>query len=285
MPSQDEERTPATLGITEKANPRTQGLDHLPLEEVLERIVGEDATVADAVRVALPAIRGAAEILVDVLGSGGRWFNLGAGTSGRLGMLDAAEIPPTFGLPPDRVQGVIAGGPAAMERAIEGAEDDADAAVADLASRGFGSSDALVALSASGRTPYVLGGVRYARSLPARTVGVTCSPRAPLVRAVELPIVLEVGPEVLAGSTRMKGGLAQKMVLHTLSTAVMIRLGRVRGNLMSEIRGVNSKLRARAVSTLSRVGRLSPEEAERRLEEAAGSLRQALDRLEREGGL
>jgi N-acetylmuramic acid 6-phosphate etherase len=282
MPGRDEE-TPGG-GITEKSNPRTRELDRLPLEAVLERILHEDATVARAVRSALPSIRGAAELLLDVLGSGGRWFNLGAGTSGRLGVMDAAELPPTFGLAPDRVQGVIAGGAPALERAIEGAEDDAAAASADLAALGFAPTDALVALSASGRTPYVVGGARHARSLGARTIGLTCNPDSPLCAAVELPVVVEVGPEALTGSTRMKGGLAQKMVLHTLSTAVMIRLGRVRGNLMSEIRCVNSKLRTRAVSILREAYGLSAEEAERSLEEAQGSLRQALDRLEEERG-
>ncbi len=270
--------------VTEQPNPRTRDLDRLPLGEVLERIVEEDATVAGAVRAALPEIRRAAEVLIEVLRGGGRWFNLGAGTSGRLGVLDAAEIPPTFGLEPDRVQGVIAGGEAALARAVERAEDDPRAAERDLAARGFGSGDALVALSTSGRTPYVLGGVAYAKRVGARTIAITCDPDAPLAAEVEIPVVVTVGPEVIAGSTRLKGGLAEKMVLHALSTAAMVQLGRVYGNLMSDIRAVTAKLRTRAVAILMRVGPLDPREAERLLDEAGGSLRRALDLLEKESG-
>lgn len=282
MSDWDEQRSAPPCEITEQPNPRTQDLDRLPLEEVLERILEEDACVPEAVRRGLPAILAAAEALLEVLRSGGRWFNLGAGTSGRIGVLDAAEIPPTFGLEPDRVQGVIAGGAAALERAIEGAEDHPENAAAELDQRGLSAGDALVAISASGRTPYTLGGLRYARRVGARTVGVTCTPGSPLAEEVELPVVTVVGPEVLAGSTRMKGGLAQKMVLHSLSTAVMARLGRVRGNRMSEIRGVTRKLQTRAVITLSSIGGIPLDEAERRLNEVGGSLREALDRVESE---
>jgi N-acetylmuramic acid 6-phosphate etherase len=276
-----EQRSVPPCDVTEQPNPRTEDLDQLPLEGVLERILEEDACVAEAVWRSLPQIRAAAEALLEVLGCGRRWFNLGAGTSGRIGVLDAAEIPPTFGLEPDRVQGLIAGGAAALERAIEGAEDHAEAAAEELDARGLAAGDALVGLSASGRTPYTLAGVRYARGVGARTVGVTCTPGSPLAEEVELPVVTVVGPEVLAGSTRLKGGLAQKMVLHTLSTTVMVRLGKVRGNRMSEIRGVTRKLQTRAVLTLCSVGGVPLDDAERRLEAAGGSLREALDRLER----
>jgi N-acetylmuramic acid 6-phosphate etherase len=279
MPGQDEQRRSQGCEITEQPNPRTEDLDRLPLREVVERILEEDASVPDAVRRSLDAIQRAAELLARVLESGGRWFNLGTGTSGRLGVLDAAEIPPTFGLSPEQVQGVIAGGPPALERAVEGAEDDTEAAAAQLAEHRLGPGDALVALSASGRTPYTLSGMRYARGAGARTVGITCNPESPLAVEVEVPVVVVVGPEVLAGSTRMKGGLAQKMVLHTLSTAVLVRLGRVHGNRMADIRSSNRKLRTRALLTLSSVGGISMEEAERRLEEAGGSLRTALERL------
>jgi N-acetylmuramic acid 6-phosphate etherase len=279
MPDQDGQRREEGCEITEQPNPRTGNLDQLPLYEVLERILDEDAGVPDAVRRSFPAIQRAAELLTEVLRSGGRWFNLGTGTSGRLGVLDAAEIPPTFGLPPERVQGVIAGGTPALEHAVEGAEDDTDEAAAQLGERGLGEGDAVVALSASGRTPYTLAGLRYARRAGARTVGITCNPTSELAAEAEVPVVVVVGPEVLAGSTRMKGGLAQKMVLHTLSTAVMVRLGRVHGNRMADIRSSNRKLRARALLTLACVGGLSPEEAERRLEAAGGSLRTALEQL------
>jgi N-acetylmuramic acid 6-phosphate etherase len=281
MSDWDEQRSQPPCEITEQPNPRTQDLDRLPLEGVLELILEEDACVSEAVRSSLPAIIAAAQALLEVLRSGGRWFNLGAGTSGRLGVLDAAEIPPTFGLAPDRVQGLIAGGEAALERAIEGAEDQPENAAAELDGRGLAAGDALVAISASGRTPYTLGGLRYARRVGARTVGVTCTPGSPLAEESDFPVVTVVGAEVLAGSTRMKGGLAQKMVLHALSTAVMVRLGRVRGNRMSEIRGFTQKLRTRAVFTLSSLGGIPLDEAERRLQEAGGSLPEALEQLER----
>ena len=277
--ARDSEPTVLQDRPTEQPNPRTEDLDRLPLEGILERILEEDASVPEAVRQALPSIRRAAELLVDVLRAGGRWVNVGAGTSGRLGVLDAAEIPPTFGLAPDRVQGLIAGGTKALQGAVEGAEDDPQAAVQDLSDLELTRNDAVVALSASGRTPYVLGAVAHARGIGARTVGITCDPASPLAADVDAPVVVVVGPEAVAGSTRLKGGLAQKMVLHALSTAAMVRLGRVRGNLMSDIRTGNRKLWTRAVSTLIRVGRISHEEAERRLDEAGGDLRSALDRL------
>ena len=279
--SSGEPRDPAPV-ITEQSNPRTEDLDRLPLESVLERILAEDKTVASAVHAALPEIRRAAETLVEVLRRGGSWFNLGAGTSGRLGVLDAAEIPPTFGMEAHRVQGVIAGGSGALERAVEHAEDDPDAAAHDLDARGFRPRDVLCALSTSGRTPYTLGGVQHAQRIGAHTIGITCNPGAPLASEVDHPIVVTVGPEVIAGSTRLKGGLAQKMVLHALSTAVMVQLGRVHGNLMSDIRAVTSKLRGRALAILMRVGPLEQDEAERLLVEAGGSLRKALDLLEKE---
>ena len=275
-----EPQDPAPV-ITEQSNPRTEDLDRLSLESVLERILDEDETVASAVRAALPEIRGAAETLIEVLGRGDSWFNLGAGTSGRLGVLDAAEIPPTFGMEAHRVQGVIAGGSEALERAVEHAEDDPDAAAHDLDSRGFRPRDVLCALSTSGQTPYTLGGVQHARRIGAHTIGITCNPISPLASEVDHPIVVTVGPEVIAGSTRLKGGLAQKMVLHTLSTAVMVKLGRVHGNLMSDIRAITSKLRSRALAILMRVGPLEQDEAERLLVETGGSLRKALDLLGR----
>jgi N-acetylmuramic acid 6-phosphate etherase len=282
MPAERRERIPPRGGVTEAANPRTADLDCLPLGTVLDRILEEDASVPGAVRAELPRLEAAATLLQETLEGGGRWINLGAGTSGRIGVLDAAEIPPTFGLPPDRVRGIIAGGKEALRQAVEGAEDDVDAARRDLEELDLSPGDALVALSASGRTPYVIAGLRLAREVGARTVGVTCDPDSPLALEAEAPIVVRVGPEVIAGSTRMKGGLAQKMVLHALSTAVMVRMGRVRGNLMSDIRAINAKLRVRAVRTLVRLCGIGRDEAERRLEEADGSLGIALDRFQKE---
>ncbi len=276
-----EPKTPGSKP-TEAANPRTHDLDRLPPRELIERILDEDARVPAAVRTALPELELASDLLVKALEDGGRWFNLGAGTSGRLGALDAAEIPPTYGLPPERVQAVIAGGSEALVRAVEGAEDDTAAAGRDLESRRFSSRDVLVALSASGRTPYVLGGVEFARRRGAATIGITCSPQSPLARAVDQPIAVLVGPEVVSGSTRMKGGLAQKIILHTLSTAVMVRLGLVEGNLMTGIRAASSKLRERALGIVMELSGRSRAEAEAALDAADGAVSGALETLGRE---
>jgi N-acetylmuramic acid 6-phosphate etherase len=264
---------------TEQPNPRTTGLDRMAPEAILARILDEDELAAAAVRSALPALERAAELLHAALAGGGRWFNVGAGTSGRLGLLDAAELPPTFGIDPASVQAVLAGGAAAFERAVEGAEDDADAARAELERRGLRAGDVVLALSASGSTPFALGAVARAREVGAKTIGVTCAADSALARAVDVPIVVPVGPEVIAGSTRMKGGLAQKMVLHALSTTVMVRLGRVRGNLMAEIRGASRKLRERGIRIVARLARVPPEEAARVLDDCGGSVPDALERL------
>jgi N-acetylmuramic acid 6-phosphate etherase len=265
--------------ITEQVNPRTTGLDRMTPAEVLELVLDEDATVAAAVRATLPVLERVADVLYQTLAGGGRWFNVGAGTSGRIGLLDAVELPPTFGIEPDRVQAILAGGDGALACAVEGAEDDPDGGRAELERRGLSARDAVIGLSASGRTPFALGAVEYARRIGARTSCVTCAPDSPLARAVELPIAVQVGPEVIAGSTRLKGGLAEKMVLHALSTTVMVRLGRVRGNLMAELRGGSAKLRERALRIVMRLGKLPRDEAERALDAAGGSASAALDRL------
>ncbi len=275
-----ETKKPAAGGsVTESANPRTRDLDQLPIGELVARILDEDARVAAAVREARPAIERACEVLVETLEAGGRWINLGAGTSGRIGALDAAEIPPTFGLEPDRVQALVAGGAPALVGAVEGAEDDVGAAVRDLRKLGLTRGDALVALSASGRTPYALAGIEHARDVGARAIAITCVPDSPLAQRAEIAIVAVVGPEVITGSTRMKGGLAEKMILHTLSTAVMVRLGRVQGNLMTGLRAVNTKLQERGVRILCELARVSPAEAERALTAAGGSVEKALEQL------
>ena len=273
-------KKPAAGGpVTEAANPRTRDLDRLPIGELVARILDEDARVAAAVREARPAIERACEVLVETLEAGGRWINLGAGTSGRIGVLDAAEVPPTFGLEPDRVQALIAGGAPALVGAVEGAEDDGDAAIRDLRKLGLSRNDAVIALSASGRTPYALAGLEHARSVGARAIAITCVPDSTLAKRAEIAIVAVVGPEVITGSTRMKGGLAEKMVLHTLSTAVMVRLGRVQGNLMTGLRAVNTKLQERGVRILCELARVSPAEAERALNAAGGSVEKALEEL------
>lgn len=268
---EDRER-PATEAVLESA----RDLDRRSVREILDLIHAEDGRALRAVGEVLPAVAEAAEILVAVLEAGGRWFNVGAGTSGRLGCADAAEIPPTFGFPAERIQGVIAGGPAALERALEGAEDDAAAAERELRARGLAARDAVVALSASGRTPFALGALDAAKSVGARRIAITCDPASPLARAAEVAVAPRVGPEVVAGSTRMKGGLAQKMVLHLLSTTAMVRLGRVEGNRMSELRPVSEKLRRRAVGIVCDLGGVDEARAGELLELCRGSVREAV---------
>lgn len=272
-------KTPDTAP-TEARNPRTLDLDQLPPRSLLARILEEDATVPAAVLGALPQLERASNALLATLQGGGRWFNLGAGTSGRLGALDAAEIPPTYGLDPERVQALIAGGAKALLRAVESAEDNAAAAARDLSARNFSANDALLALSASGQTPYALAAVEFARELGATTIGITCAAHSPLATAVDIAIAVEVGPEVVAGSTRMKGGLAQKMILHALSTSVMVRLGLVRSNLMTGMRGFSCKLRERAVRIVMELSARSRPEATDALEATDGNVEQALASLE-----
>jgi len=207
----------------------------------------EDATVAAAVKRVLGDVVKAVDEIVARLSKGGRLFYTGTGTSGRLGVLDASECPPTFGVSPELVQGVIAGGYDACYRAVEASEDDAEAGGFDLKARGFGSGDALVGIAASGRTPYTVGAVKFAQELGAFTIGLTCVPGSAITEAAELSIVPVVGPEVLTGSSRLKAGTAQKMVLNMISTATMVRLGYVSGNRMSNLQPRNVKLRERAV--------------------------------------
>ena len=218
---------------TEAINESSQDLDRRSAAEILEVIHVEDRRAFDAVGRVLPDLERAVDVLVCTLGGGGRWFNVGAGTSGRMGALDAAEIPPTFGLSGDRVRAIVAGGQRALVKAVENAEDNPEAGAWELREMGLAAGDAVVAISASGHTPFVLGCLDAAHEANARSIAITCDAGSPLAEAAEIAIVLEVGPEVIAGSTRMKGGLAQKMVLHLLSTTVMVRLGYVAGNLMT----------------------------------------------------
>jgi N-acetylmuramic acid 6-phosphate etherase len=289
--------------LTEQPNPASASIDTLPTEQVLRIINAEDQKVASAVEREIPAIARAVDAIVAALEKGGRLFYLGAGTSGRLGVLDASEIPPTFSAPPEMVQGIMAGGESALSRATETTEDDPAIGVRDLAARGFTAKDVLVGIAASGRTPYVLGAVAEAKRLGAVTVGICCTPDAELSRAVDFPIAPLVGPEIVAGSTRMKAGTAQKLVLNMLSTGTFVRLGYVYGNLMVNVQPKNEKLvdRAhriivqaagvspeRAVELLAGSGKsvrtaivmgragISREEAERRLNASSGRVRQAL---------
>jgi N-acetylmuramic acid 6-phosphate etherase len=289
--------------LTEQANPASQGIDTLPTEAILRVINDEDAKIAGAVAREIPRIASALETIVAALERGGRLFYIGAGTSGRLGVLDASECPPTFNVSPDTVQGIIAGGERALAHATEASEDDPESGVRDLRERGFGAGDVLIGIAASGRTPYVLGAIDEARQVGAATVGISCTHNSELSRRVDFPIEPLTGPEVIAGSTRMKAGTATKLVLNMLSTGAMIRLGHVYGNLMVNVQPKNEKLRARArhiieqatgvgtdraaelfelaghsVKTAIVIGRLgiSREEAELRLAKAHGRIREAL---------
>ncbi len=255
---------------TEQANAHTRDIDTLPALEALRLINREDAKVAAAVQAALPDIARAVETIVAALEKGGRLFYVGAGTSGRLGMLDAAECVPTFSAPPELVQGVIAGGAEAMLRSIEGAEDDPSAAADDLRARGASSADVICGIAASGRTPYVIGALQFARSISASSIAIACNPATPIAELADIAITVDVGPEVIAGSTRLKAGTAQKMILNMLSTASMIGLGKVYGNLMIDVKVTNAKLLTRAVGLVMRLTRLD-EAAARRLLAAANN--------------
>jgi N-acetylmuramic acid 6-phosphate etherase len=228
----------------------------------------------------LPQIEKAVDVLACTLGGGGRWFNVGAGTSGRMGALDSAELPPTFGIEPSRVQAIVAGGTRALSRAVEGAEDDVYAGPCELRRRGLGAGDAVVAISASGHTPFVLSCLGEAHTAGARRIAITCNRDSPLTEAAEIAIVTNTNAEVIAGSTRMKGGLAQKMVLHLLSTTVMVRLGYVKGNLMTHLVPTSQKLRERAIGILESTTQLNSEQAARLLDEYGGSVTAALASLE-----
>ena len=268
--------TPTELPVTEQENPRTRELSKLPTAEVLRLMNEEDAGVAAAVGRVLPEVERAVEAVVERLSAGGRLFYVGTGTSGRLGVLDASECPPTFGVPPELVQGIIAGGYDALYRATEASEDDRAAGARDAEARGLSGADALVGIAASGRTPYTIGAVEYARGLGAFTAAVTCVPGSAITEAAEVAIVPVVGPEVVAGSTRLKAGTAQKMVLNMLSTATMVRLGYVTGNRMTNMRPSNVKLRARSERILAAETGLDEAAARAALDAAVGDLRVAL---------
>ncbi len=261
---------------TEKQNPASAGIDLLATAQILEVMNAEDRKVAPAVAKEIPRIARAVDAIVEALRGGGRLFYIGAGTSGRLGVLDAAECVPTFDAPPEMVQGIIAGGEAALARATEATEDRPEAGEADLRARGFTPADALVGLTASGRTPYVLGAVAYARSLGAVTIGVTCNPDAEISRLVDIAIAPVVGPEIIAGSTRLKAGTAQKLVLNMLSTAAMIRLGAVYRNLMVNLHLKNEKLRDRGRRIVAQAAGCDPERAAQALEESGNHVRAAI---------
>ena len=262
--------------LTEQRNPASARIDEVDTAEMLAIINNEDARVAPAVGAQLPAIARAVDATAAALAQGGRLFYLGAGTSGRLGILDASECPPTYGTDPALVQGLIAGGQPAVFSAVEGAEDDRQGAAADLEAKALGPEDIVMGIAASGVTPYVLGGLAYARDLGCTTVFFTCSPAAAAAVEVDIKIVPEVGPEVVTGSTRMKAGTATKLVLNMLTTGAMIRLGKTYGNLMVDLQPKNAKLKDRSCRILAALTQLDRDQAEEQLAAAGWDLKLAL---------
>jgi N-acetylmuramic acid 6-phosphate etherase len=264
------------LPVTEQENPRTAQIDRLPTVEVVRLINEEDKIVAAAVEKVLPETAEAVDKIAERLLRGGRLFYVGTGTSGRLGVLDASECPPTFGVSYETIQGIIAGGYDALYKASEASEDDAQAGAADLQKRGLNAGDAVVGIAASGRTPYTLGAVEYARSLGCFTAGLTCVPESPITKAAEVAIVPVVGPEVIAGSSRMKAGTSHKMILNMISTSVMIRLGYVKGNRMTNVKSSNLKLKERSLRILMAETNLDEPRARNLMNEAGEDLRTAI---------
>ncbi len=264
---------------TESRNPRSAHIDQVSTLEMVQIINGEDRTVAEAVAVAAPQIANIIDEAAKAIRAGGRLIYIGAGTSGRLGVLDAAECRPTYGVDDNTVVGLIAGGMGAMFSAVEGAEDSLTLAQEELSAIGFHSKDVLIGIAASGRTPYVKGGLAYARSQGAVTGSLACTSPAEISALADIPIEVVTGPEVVTGSTRMKAGTAQKMVLNMISTGTMIRLGKVMGNLMVDVQATNDKLKARALRIVMEGANVDEETAELALAQANGRAKEAILRL------
>jgi N-acetylmuramic acid 6-phosphate etherase len=261
---------------TESINPATRELDRLSSVEIVKLINQEDQKVAPAVATQLEAIGRAVDAIVERMERGGRLIYVGAGTSGRLGVLDASECPPTYGVSDQLVMGLIAGGREAMFKAQENVEDSDTMGAQDLKAAGLSEKDTVCAVAASGRTPYCLGALEYAKAVGAFTVAVTCNPGSPMTREAQVAIVPQVGPEVVSGSTRMKAGTAQKMVLNMLSTASMVRLGKVYGNLMVDVQATNQKLKVRCENIVMEATGSSRQEAKAALDEAGGHVKLAI---------
>ncbi|MFC3094048.1 N-acetylmuramic acid 6-phosphate etherase [Alteromonas sediminis] len=261
---------------SECRNPNTLDIDLLSTRQIVEKINREDHLVAGVVGKALDNIAMAADKIVEAFKQGGRLVYLGAGTSGRMGILDAVECLPTFSVPAGMVVGIIAGGDKAIKVAVEGAEDDGDGAIRDLKNIGFCEKDVLVAIAASGRTPYAISGLEYARAIGAVAVAVACNKGAPMFEAADIAICAEVGPEALTGSTRMKSGTAQKMILNMLTTASMIRIGKSYENLMVDVNASNEKLRARAIRIVMQASGCQKEVAAQALKLAGNSAKLAI---------
>lgn len=261
---------------TEQRNPKTAAIDTLPTLEMLRVINQEDARVAPAVAEQLPHIAQAVDGIVDRMRNGGRLIYIGAGTSGRLGVLDASECPPTFNTPPELVVGLIAGGDHALRHAVEHVEDSPEAGADALRSIDLGERDVVVGIAASGRTPFVLGAIAYGKDIGALTIGLCNSANAPLSDAVNIPIAVISGPEVITGSTRLKSGTAQKLVLNMLSTGTMIQMGKTYGNLMVDVQPTNDKLRVRAVRIVAEATGLETEAARAALANSGGDVKAAI---------
>ena len=272
MNSNDTEQQLASL-TTEAENPASQKIDTLSSLEIVQLINAQDMEVSRAVGREAANIAQAIEVITTRISNGGRLLYLGAGTSGRLGVLDASECPPTFNTPPEMVVGIIAGGYKALHSAAEGVEDQPETAVEDLKSRSLSKSDVLVGIATSGRTPYVIGGLEYGRQLGAATIGLACNTQSPLEAVADLMVTPVVGPEVITGSTRMKAGTATKLVLNMLTTGTMVRLGKTYGNLMVDLRATNTKLTARARRLAAQLTGLSEADVEPQLQACDGELK------------
>ena len=264
-----------TLPLTEQRNPASMELDQLSSMALVTLMNQEDAHVIYAVHAALPQIAQAVDCIVAALDGGGRWFVMGAGTSGRLALLDAVELLPTFGLAQDVVIPLLAGGEGAFVRSVENAEDRPELGAADLERHQLTAEDVVLGVAASGRTPYVLGGLAYAHSVGAGTIALACNPDSPMAAAADLAITVVTGPEVLTGSTRLKAGTAQKLVLNMLSTASMVRLGKTYSNLMVDVQPTNAKLRQRATRIVAEIAEITNDDARALLEQAGWEVKTA----------
>ena len=267
--------------VTEQPNAVSSDIDAMSALEMVRLMNAEDSKVAAAVEKESATIAKCVDAIASRIEAGGRLVYLGAGTSGRLGVLDASECPPTFNTPPEMVIGIIAGGVSALTTAVEGAEDNAQAAIKDLKLRNLSQRDALVGIASSGRTPYVIGGLQYAQSIGALAIGLTCNPQSELDAYADMVIAPVVGPEVISGSTRLKAGTATKMVLNILTTAAMVRLGKTYGHWMVDLRATNVKLKARSIRIVSAITGLDESQSAERLLECDGEVKTAIVAIKR----
>lgn len=262
--------------ITEQTNETTNNIDKMNIQEIVQVINNEDKKVAYAIEKVIPEISEAIEITVETLKNGGRMLTIGSGTSGRLGVLDASECPPTFNTDPELIKGIIAGGSKALQIAIEGIEDDENSALKDLIDEDFSNKDVLIGISASGNTPYVIGGLEYAKKLGAKTISISCNPNSKIGKLADVSIEAIVGPEVISGSTRLKSGTAQKMILNMISTVTMIKLGKTYNNLMVDLQATNTKLKNRATRILKTITSINDSEATILLEKTNWNLKESI---------